>query len=142
MSSGDQSCAFPGCERSGADVLRVHHVRHWAKGGETSKDNCILLCPRCHWLVHEGGFSVKGHAPDALVFENPAGRRLELCHQPPQLATDPVAALRLEHLEQGTSINGTTNLIDIWGEPMDLGFAVDCLLKVQEQRATPSVSVE
>jgi hypothetical protein len=142
LRSRDQTCAFPGCERSGVDALNVHHVRHWADGGETSLENTSLFCRRCHWLLHEGGFSVRGHAPDKLVFENPAGQRLPDHYQPPELPADPVAALRAKRLEQGLVITGTTNLIDWWGEPMDLGLAVHGLLPKQDREPVTPVCLE
>jgi hypothetical protein len=131
LRSRDQTCAFPGCERTGG--LTVHHVTHWAHGGETSRENCVLLCRRCHWLVHEEGFSVRGSALDGLAFENPAGQRLGERVRPPELVSDPVEALQAEHRERGLVIDGQTNLIDWWGEPMDLDLAVYGLLSAQEQ---------
>lgn len=139
LRSRDQSCAFPGCERSGTEGLNVHHISHWANGGETSLENTCLLCRRCHWLVHEGGFSVRGRAPDELVFENPAGQRLTDHFEPPELSVDPVATLRVEQLEQGLVIDGKTNLIDWWGEPLDLGLAIHGLLPKQDREVVPPV---
>ena len=52
----DRGCRFPGC--ASTHRLHGHHVRHWAKGGDTSLDNLLLLCPFHHRLVHEGGFDV------------------------------------------------------------------------------------
>ena len=53
----DRGCRFPGC--ASTHRLHGHHVQHWAKGGETSLDNLVLLCPFHHRLVHEGGFDVQ-----------------------------------------------------------------------------------
>jgi hypothetical protein len=47
LRSRDETCAFPGCERSRA--LTVHHVTHWAEGGETSPENLVLLCNLCRY---------------------------------------------------------------------------------------------
>jgi hypothetical protein len=49
----DGGCRFPGCERR--RFLDAHHLVHCAHGGETGKDNLILLCRHHHRLVHEGG---------------------------------------------------------------------------------------
>ena len=49
----DGGCRFPGCEHR--RFLDAHHIRHWAHGGETSKENLIMLCRHHHRLVHEGG---------------------------------------------------------------------------------------
>jgi len=73
LRSRDRHCSFPGCTRAGQEV---HHVRHWAEGGETSAGNTTILCKRCHWLLHEGGFTVRGEAPDRLRFFDPEGREL------------------------------------------------------------------
>jgi hypothetical protein len=40
-------------------------VRHWARGGEATLDDLLLLCRRPHPLVHEGGYSID----DALLSE-------------------------------------------------------------------------
>jgi 5-methylcytosine-specific restriction endonuclease McrA len=52
----DRGCRFPGCENR--RFLDAHHVHHWAKGGETTVENLLLLCRHHHRLVHEGGYSV------------------------------------------------------------------------------------
>ena len=36
----------------------VHHVLHWADGGETRLENSALLCERHHTKVHHG-FSIE-----------------------------------------------------------------------------------
>jgi hypothetical protein len=71
----DQHCAFPGCRRPPA-ACDAHHVQHWADGGRTDPDNLVLLCPRCHALVHEHRWSVRGDParPDGLVYQSPDGR--------------------------------------------------------------------
>jgi hypothetical protein len=48
-------CRFPGCESRRTDL---HHIRHWANGGETSQDNLILLCRRHHTIVHGKGYVI------------------------------------------------------------------------------------
>jgi hypothetical protein len=49
----DKTCVFAGC---GAPHhwCDVHHVIHWAHGGETNLDNSGLLCERHHTKVHHG----------------------------------------------------------------------------------------
>jgi hypothetical protein len=55
-------------------------VTHWAHGGETSKDNLVMLCRRHHHrLVHEGGVRLERDA-DALVrFRLRHGTTLGFC---------------------------------------------------------------
>ena len=49
----DGNCVFAGC---GAPTwwCDVHHLVHWAHGGETSLQNSALLCERHHTKVHHG----------------------------------------------------------------------------------------
>jgi hypothetical protein len=54
----DRGCRFSGCRRPPA-WCEAHHIQHWAKGGETSLSNCVLLCARHHHLIHEEGFKVE-----------------------------------------------------------------------------------
>jgi len=131
LRSRDRRCAFPGCTRQGQ---QVHHVRHWAEGGATSARNTILACNRCHWLLHEGGFSARGQAPDRLIFLDPQGRELTERFEPPALPADPVAALRAEHARCGLVIHERTGNIDWWGEPLDLDAAVTGLLGCDRHR--------
>jgi hypothetical protein len=53
----DRHCQWPGCDRA-ARLTVAHHVVHWIHGGTTDLDNLVLLCPRHHWLVHEGGWQL------------------------------------------------------------------------------------
>ena len=39
----DKGCAFHNCSRP-PRWTRGHHIKHWADGGETSLENCVLLC--------------------------------------------------------------------------------------------------
>ena len=66
----DRGCRFPGC---GSRFTDAHHVRHWADGGETSLDNCLLLCRHHHRLVHEGGWRVDWWGRGRPVFFDPRG---------------------------------------------------------------------
>jgi Domain of unknown function (DUF222)/HNH endonuclease len=127
----DQTCQFPGCDHT--SVLTPHHVTHWATGGTTNKDNLCLLCPFCHWRVHEGGCEVRGRAPDTLTFFTPAG--IELKARPDSaspLPEDPVGALKALHVAEGLDIRPETNVIWWQGERWDLGWAVESLLSYKE----------
>ena len=66
----DRGCRFPGC---GLRFTDAHHVRHWADGGETSLENCVLLCRHHHRLVHEGGWTLEWWGPGRAVFRSPKG---------------------------------------------------------------------
>jgi hypothetical protein len=63
-------CRFVGCGRRTCDV---HHVHHYDHGGPTAVHNGLLLCPRHHTAVHEGGFAITGEADGVTVFHRPDG---------------------------------------------------------------------
>jgi hypothetical protein len=111
-------CRWPGCARS--RYLQAHHRTHWAKGGETSVDNLVLLCWHHHRLVHEGGYTIEDGPPGELRFRNRHG---VLCpsvpRSPPGSAEELIAqndALGLT-LDEHTVRNGC-------GDSMDLELAV------------------
>ncbi len=126
LKARDETCQFPGCEATAR--LTAHHLEHWATGGATNKDNLVMLCGVHHWYVHEGGFEVRGRAPDDLTFFTPAGIELKAYHAPPPLPADPVAALKALHAAEGLDISSETNTILWQGEHLDLGMAIDALL--------------
>jgi hypothetical protein len=68
----DKHCRWPGCERP-ASWCDAHHLVHWAHGGETNADNCVLLCRRHHRMVHEGGWQLI-EVEDRLLAVAPATR--------------------------------------------------------------------
>lgn len=66
----DRGCAFPGCDRL-PSRCDSHHVIHCADEGDTSLDNCVLLCPTHHREVHHTGWELTIH-PDRVEFTPPA----------------------------------------------------------------------
>jgi len=68
----DRGCAFPGCSHT--RYVDAHHLQHWADGGETSVENCCLLCSHHHKLVHEGGYSVRRAHTGQIEFTRCDGR--------------------------------------------------------------------
>ncbi|UOY00525.1 HNH endonuclease signature motif containing protein [Blastococcus sp. PRF04-17] len=60
----DRHCVFAGCTAPPA-WCDVHHVDHWAWGGETSCETGALVCEHHHTAVHEGGFRVVREAGTA-----------------------------------------------------------------------------
>jgi hypothetical protein len=60
----DRGCAFPGCDRPTKWCI-THHIVHWEAFGETSCQNCVLLCGHHHRAVHHQGWDVH-IAPDGL----------------------------------------------------------------------------
>ncbi|WP_081710151.1 HNH endonuclease signature motif containing protein [Arthrobacter sp. 35W] len=54
----DKGCAFPGCDRP-VQWTDAHHIIAWSEGGETSVQNCVLLCNYHHHLIHHTGWEVE-----------------------------------------------------------------------------------
>jgi hypothetical protein len=48
----DRHCTHPGCHAP-PSMCEIHHDQHWAHGGETSVENCKLLCWFHHQLEHQ-----------------------------------------------------------------------------------------
>ena len=78
----DGGCAFPGCGHT--RFVHAHHIRHWANGGPTNLDNLVLLCPKHHRAVHEGGYRVLLLPSGRAEFRRPNGQPIL---RPPQPAT-------------------------------------------------------
>jgi hypothetical protein len=114
----DRTCRWPGCENR--RHLDAHHRAHWARGGETSLENLVLLCRHHHRLVHEGGYEIEDDPSGGLRFRNRHG---VLCpsvpRSPPGGADDLVAG----NVRSGLPIGVTTNR-NGYGDPLDLELAV------------------
>ena len=74
----DKTCVFAGCgaPRYWCDV---HHLIHWALGGETSLENSALLCERHHTKVHHG-FTVERTPTGRWRTLRPDGTRIPTHH--------------------------------------------------------------
>jgi hypothetical protein len=76
LEARDRTCRFPGCtQEKWLDAQSLPrsigcHVVGWAEGGETSLDNCLLLCSTHHRLLHEGGFRIKADANGEWQFSS------------------------------------------------------------------------
>ncbi len=53
----DRHCQFDGCDVD--RHLQIHHLVHWADGGDTSVENGVCVCHHHHALIHEGGFRIE-----------------------------------------------------------------------------------
>src|SRR6185436_11188995 len=54
LTARDKGCRFPGCCNS--RYIDMHHIKHWANGGETKPSNLLSLCRFHHRAVHECAF--------------------------------------------------------------------------------------
>jgi hypothetical protein len=126
LTARDKGCRFPGC--ANARYIDMHHIKHWANGGETKPSNLVSLCRFHHRAVHEEGFDVRVLDDGALRFVRPNGepvhRETSGCQQPPG---DPSA------LPAG-------KFAACWrGDRMNMDLAVDLLIqKSQKARDVPA----
>jgi hypothetical protein len=79
----DRHCRFPGCNRP-VRGCQVHHLIPWSEGGETSLDNCCLLCPFHHLIVlHRWGWHLTLNPDGTTTARSPDGKRILHSHAPP-----------------------------------------------------------
>ena len=64
--SRDRCCQFPGCSHD--RYVEGHHIVHWARGGETTLDNLVLLCSHHHRAVHEMGYRLRRTSDGVELF--------------------------------------------------------------------------
>ena len=124
LTARDKGCRFPGC--CNARYIDMHHIKHWANGGETRPSNLLSLCRFHHRAVHEGGFNVVVLDDGALRFVRPDGEAVDRvipgCQQPLGDAGGLPAG----------------KFVECWrGDRMDLGLAVGLL--IQESRKAGDV---
>ena len=120
LNARDKGCRFPGC--ANARYIDVHHIDHWANGGETKPSNLISLCRFHHRAVHEGGIRIERLDDGALRFVKRNGDSVD--GAAPGF-TQPPGDWR--QLPAGTAAR--------WrGDRMDLDLAVDVLIQ-QARRA-------
>ena len=59
IAARDLGCAHPGCARP-VSWCEIHHLQPWEEGGETSLQNCAMVCRVHHRLLHrESGWTVR-----------------------------------------------------------------------------------
>jgi hypothetical protein len=135
LDARDCGCRFPGC---GLRFTDVHHIVHWADGGETTLGNTLLLCCRHHRKDHEGGYQVCNDRNGQVVFFTPKGDALfdappmpELPLLPeappsPELQPDLVAALVRGNRERGITPNFSSGASK-WRRDGDIPWALEAL---------------
>lgn len=105
----DRHCQFPGCNEH--QHLAIHHIIHWADGGETSVTNGLCLCHRHHALVHEGGYRIERIAPTHIQSRDkvllPTRHRFRFI-RPPTSNPNNLSALNAIHAHRSCT-NSTHN---------------------------------
>jgi len=69
----DETCRFPGCNRS-AKRCELDHTVDWVHGGQTAHDNLAHLCPSHHHLKHQTEWRVRQLAGRTLEWTSPGGQ--------------------------------------------------------------------
>jgi len=115
LTARDKGCRFPGC--SNARYIDVHHIKHWANGGETRPSNLVSLCRFHHRAVHEGGIRIEILDDGALRFVKPDGNAIGV---PPGF---------IQPLGDWRKLPAATAEAHWRGDRMDLGLAVDALIQ-------------
>jgi len=78
----DKGCAWPRCGRPAA-WCDTHHLKHKADGGETSVDDCVLLCQFHHDVcIHRWGWQLVLHPDGTTSAYGPNGQVIH-SHSPP-----------------------------------------------------------
>lgn len=70
----DETCRFPGCNRSAARC-DIDHGLDWQFGGRTDSGNLANLCPPDHDLKSETGWRVEHARDGTLNWTSPGGRK-------------------------------------------------------------------
>ncbi len=78
----DQHCRWPGCRNH---IDEIHHIVHWADGGETSSSNCAGFCWFDHHQAHNGLWLLSGDANERLVLTH-RDTGQQLTSRPPERA--------------------------------------------------------
>jgi hypothetical protein len=68
----DRTCRAPGC-RAPSQRADLDHIRHWAAGGATTRDNLAVLCRHDHRLKHDGGWRHRQIAPGVFAWTSALG---------------------------------------------------------------------
>ena len=120
----DRGCRFPGC---GSRFGQGHHIHHWARGGPTKLSNLAMLCRRHHRAVHEEGYQVDRQPDGQLRFRRPDGQLLPEVPLSPEVARDPVQAVRAQNEAEGLLLHAHTAMPGWVGERLNVAWAIDVL---------------
>jgi hypothetical protein len=97
-------CEWPGCRKRPA-ACDVHHLRHKADGGETSVQNCVLLCQFHHDIcIHRQGWRLVLHPDGTTTAHGPRGQVIH-SHGPPGGREPPDAGRHSRPAETTARVN-------------------------------------
>jgi hypothetical protein len=83
----DRHCQWAGGCNQPASACEVHHLRHKSNGGETSLENCILLCFYHHNVViHRMGWTLVRNPDGTTTAWNRDRTKVLRSHSPPARA--------------------------------------------------------
>jgi hypothetical protein len=122
----DRHCRFPGCNRK--RFADMHHIRHWADGGPTTKDNLVMLCRFHHKLVHDKRFQVIADPKEGFRFVSEAGIEIKATPASTASGHDLTACLLEDHARRPIAIDSGTAQPRFGGERYDLGLTIDGLM--------------
>ncbi|SDN54146.1 HNH endonuclease [Klenkia soli] len=132
----DGGCARPGCVETRPERLHAHHLVAWSAGGRTDVDNLVLLCDRCHGMVHDLDLTVRRTPGGRLAAWTPDGTPAWTVTEPGGAAPEPPP---------------TDGLPPAWranGERLGIRYALGVLLdnraalrrRLQDTQAVPEVA--
>jgi hypothetical protein len=80
----DRHCRWPGGCTQPASSCHVHHVRHKARGGKTSVQDCVLLCALHHLVaIHRWGWTLALNGDGTTTAWNKDHTQVLHSHAPP-----------------------------------------------------------
>ena len=83
----DLHCQWAGGCDQPASACEVHHLKHKANGGETSLENCILICFFHHQvMIHRRGWTLVRNADGTTTAWNRDRSKVLRSHSPPARA--------------------------------------------------------
>src|ERR1017187_6272586 len=83
----DKHCQWAGGCHQPAAACEVHHLRHKGRGGQTSLENCILLCwYHHHVVIHRMGWTLVRHPDGTTMAWNRDKSKVLRSHSPPARA--------------------------------------------------------
>jgi Domain of unknown function (DUF222)/HNH endonuclease len=83
----DRCCQWAGGCDQPASACEVHHLKHKANGGETSVDNCILICFFHHQvMIHRKGWTLVRNPDGTTTAWNRDRSKVLRSHSPPARA--------------------------------------------------------